>query len=173
VDFTSSDPAKIARAKGRRLSDADAALLVLDFEIEVDSATSNSTLALMDRIRKITAQEANATATLLKEVNAALQAAGVDATMNGVMISEPMVTTVYVQKVTPEPTPLPTQAPPPAPIVPPAETSYFWLFAFLGFLFLGGAGFGAYTVYQRQKNAVTKTEEERQQERQARAADDI
>jgi hypothetical protein len=173
IKFTSSDPAKIARANGRRLSDGDAALLVLNFEITVDSPDSNSTLALIDKVRAINAQKANATAAFLAVVNAAFEAAGLSVTVDGVMISEPMLVTVMREIVTPSPTPEPTAAPLPAPVVPPPETSYFWLYVLLGVVFLGGAGAGGYTVYQRQKTAVTKSSDERQQEREARSADDI
>jgi hypothetical protein len=172
VKFTKSDPAKIARS-GRRLSDEEMALLVLNFEITVDNSTSSKTLALLERIRKITAQDGNATATLLNAVNAAFEEEGMAVTVDGVMISEPMIMTIYVEVVTPSPTPLPTPAPEPPPIVPPEETSYFWLWVFLGVLFIVGAGGGGYTVYQRQKHAVKKTAEERRADRVSMSSDDI
>jgi hypothetical protein len=173
VNFTSSTPGKIARATGRRLSDGEVELLVLNFEITVDEPDSNTTTALLSKIRAITAQEANATASFLKALNAAFEKAGLEVTLDDVMISEPMVFTLFVLPPTPSPTPPPTPTSMPAPVLPPEETSYFWVFVVLGVLFLGGAGAGAYTVYQRQQTAVTKSDEERAQEREARQADDI
>jgi hypothetical protein len=172
VDFTSSDPGKIARA-GRRLSDGEVQLLVLNFEITVDAPDSNTTLALLDKIRKITAQDANATASFLAALNAAFEAAGLEVTLDDVMISEPMVMTLFVLPPTPSPTPPPAPAPIPPPVLPPDESSWFWIYVVLFVLFIGGVGAGAYTVVQRQKTAVTKSDEERQQERAARTADDI
>jgi hypothetical protein len=174
VNFTTSVPGKIARSiGGRRLSDEDAALLVLNFQIAVDAPDSNSTLELVDKLRAITNRDANATAEFLKAINAAFAAAGLDITVDDVMISEPMIMTIYVFPTTAAPTPKPTPEPLPSPVVPPEEQSYFYLFVFLGFLFFIGAAAGAYTVVQRQKQAVTKTAEERQMERAATRADDI
>jgi hypothetical protein len=175
VEFTASDPGKIARSTGRRLSD-DSALLVLNFEITVDSPNSTATRGLLGKIRKITAQDANATAAFLAAVNAAFQQAGMTVTMDGVMISEPMVTTVFREVITPAPTPIPTPQPTPTPVTPPDEGSGF-LWYFLGFLFLVGAGGGGYKVFQAQRNKMKfgpkKTKEERQAERAAQSADDI
>jgi hypothetical protein len=106
-------------------------------------------------------------------VNAAFEEEGMAVTVDGVMISEPMIMTIYVEVVTESPTPVPTPAPEPPPIVPPEETSYFWLWVFLGVLFVVGAGGGGYTVYQRQKNAVKKTAAERRADRASMSSDDI
>jgi len=119
---------------------------------------------------------ANATAAFLAAVNAAFQQAGMTVTMDGVMISEPMVTTVFREVITPAPTPIPTPKPTPTPVTPPDEGSGF-LWYFLGFVFLVGAGGGGYKVFQAQRNKMKfgpkKTKEERQAERAAQSADDI
>merc|ERR1711869_154027 len=96
---------------------------------------------------------ANATAAFLAAVNAAFQQAGMTVTMDGVMISEPMVTTVFREVITPAPTPIPTPQPTPTPLTPPDEGWGWWFYALVVVLFLGGAVVGV-KVFQAQRNKM-------------------